>query len=189
MPRLAQRAFAGVVFAAAAVAVVAPSPRRAESAEDLEYRVKAEFVERFTRFIDWPSQAFAGGDAPFVLCVVGETPLLPYLEQLARERRIKERRVELRRLKPSADLMGCHLLFIAPSERPHLRHILDRLSGLPIVTVGDTEGFGREGVLINLVLDADGRVRFEISSSVAKKTTVKLDAQLLRLARLVSEAE
>jgi hypothetical protein len=185
--RSVQRAVADVALAAAFV-VAAPVAADASS-DDLEYRVKAEFVERFTRFIDWPPGAFAGGDAPFALCVVGETPVAPYLERMARARRIKDRLVELRRVKPGSDLSSCHVVFIAADERDRLRQILAAVAGRPILTIADAEGFGHAGVLINLVLDDQGRVRFEISSRVARRTALTLNAQLLRLSRQVPEED
>jgi len=189
LARHLRRAIAGLgvasilTFLAPALAVVAPAPVHAGS-DDLEYRVKAEFIERFTHFIDWPQSAFAGPDAPFILCVIGETPLGPYLDRLAQYRRIKGRAVQLRRVKANADLSQCHLVFIAADERAHLKQILARVEGRPIVTVADSEGFGRAGVLINLNLDAEGRVGFEISSASAKHTALTLNAQLLKLSRL-----
>lgn len=178
---VARRAAARLAFAA--LVVVEMPPARAATG-DLEYPVKAEFIERFTHFIDWPPSAFAGPQSPFILCVIGETPLGGYLEQLAQHRRIKGRPVELRRMKPTADLSQCHLVFIAADERAHLKQILAAVQGRPIVTVADSEGFGRAGVLINLMLDAEGRVGFEISSAGAKRTALTLNAQLLKLSRL-----
>ncbi len=174
------------VAALVAVAALGPAPARA-LADDLEYQVKAEFVERFTHFVDWPPSAFPSANAPFVLCVVGETPLTAYLEQMARLRRIKGRPVELRRVRPEADLSRCNLLFIAGDERTHLQRILAAVTGQPVLTIADSEGFGRAGVLINLSVDDQGRVRFEISSSMAHRTALTLNAQLLKLARHAEE--
>jgi len=156
-------------------------------ADELEYPVKVEFIERFTRFISWPSEAFHGPDAPFTLCVLGESAISPYLERLARERRLKDRRVEVKRLKSADELPACHLAFIAAGERPRLKQILTHSSGRPVLTVGDAEGFAKEGVIINLFLDEEGHVRFEISPGELRKSGLKASAQLLRLARMVSE--
>jgi hypothetical protein len=156
-------------------------------ADELEQAVKAEFIERFTRFIDWPMQSLHNPEGSFVLCVVGETPMEPHLARLAHERRIKDRPVELRHLKAGADVNGCHVLFIAPSERARLKQILAHSAGRPVLTVGDAEGFAQQGVLINLVVDDDGKVRFEICSTQLRKSGLNISAQLLRLARLVEE--
>lgn len=151
--------------------------------EELEYRVKAEFIERFTHFIEWPPSAFPSPSAPFVVCIVGHTPVTVYLAALAQHRRIKDRPVALRELRASSDLSACHLAFIAADERPYLKKILAGVEGLPIVTVADSAGFGRAGVLINLLLDAEGRIEFEISSTSARHSALLLKAQLLRLSR------
>ncbi|HEX4456687.1 MAG TPA: YfiR family protein, partial [Polyangia bacterium] len=155
--------------------------------EQLEYAIKAEVIERFTHFIDWPNEAFAGANAPFTICVVGDSPLTPHLQfVLARDHRIDERHAELRRLKPDGDVSGCQVAFIAASERPRLKQLLARTTGHPILTVGDSDGFAHEGVLINLYLDEGNHVRFEICADGVKKSGLKLSAQLLRFARVVT---
>ncbi len=156
-------------------------------ASELEYSVKVEFIERFTRFITWPAEVFRGSDGPFTLCVVGDSAMVSQFERLARERRLQDRRVDLKRLRAVDDLANCHLVFIAAAERPRLKQILSRLSGHPVLTVGDSEGYARDGVIINLFLDDQGHVRFEISSAELRKSGLKVSAQLLRLARMVSE--
>lgn len=178
---IARRAMVHVGIGAALFVTLAI--RRAAAAGELEYRVKAEFIERFTHFIDWPPSAFASAASPFVLCVVGETPVTTYLAQLAQRRRIKDRPVTLLQLKASVDLSVCHLVFIAADERPYLKQILAGIDGHPIVTVGDSEGYGRAGVLINLLLDPEGRIGFEISQAEARRTALTLSAQLLKLSR------
>src|SRR5262245_32327271 len=59
----------------------------------LEYAVKAEFIERFTSFIDWPNHVFPDADGPFVMCFVGsEDPIAEFIADLAKNRRVKGRR-------------------------------------------------------------------------------------------------
>jgi hypothetical protein len=156
-------------------------------ADELEYRVKAEFIERFTHFIDWPPAALESSERPFMLCVVGDSPLTSYLERMAHERRIKEHRIELRRIKTLPEGAGCHLLVIGSGERPRLRQILSHVINHPVLTIGDADGFAKEGVLINFVVDDEGRVRFEICSTELKRSGLKVSVQLLRMARVVME--
>jgi hypothetical protein len=53
------------------------------------------------------------------------------------------------------------------------------------VTVGDTPGFGEAGVMLNLYVSNDRRVRFEANTSAAARAGIRLHSQLLRLARIV----
>ncbi len=158
--------------------------RRVGATNDLEYAVKAEFLERFTRFIKWPDTSFASAGSPFVVCVIGENPFGRYLADLIRQRHIQSRRAELRLIPGPDEIDGCHLLFVAHDERRNVTSIIKRTSGRPILTIGDTEGFAQAGVLINLYIE-ERNVRFEINVAAVKQSGLKFSSKLLKLARLV----
>ncbi len=89
---LLRRAAAAALFAAAAAAILEPTlPGHgvAHAAPVAEYALKAEFVERFARFVEWP--AGTSTTAPFVIGVIGKSPLLGYLQQIASARQARAR--------------------------------------------------------------------------------------------------
>ncbi len=151
-----------------------------------EYEAKSEFLERFTRFIEWPAEPV--GDAagsPFVIGVVGRDPFGTYLDVLAASRPIKGKSVRVRRLSDFNDVAGCcHLVFVSSSEESNLKRILARTVGRPVLTVGDTPGYAEHGVLINLYQDG-GRIGFEVNEEAVRKSGLRFNSKLLRLARLV----
>jgi hypothetical protein len=171
--------FAGVL--ATLLAVGAPSR---VFADELEYQVKAEFMERFTRFIDWPEVSFPAPDAPFVFCTVGADVFGGYLEKMAGERKARGRPIAVRHMTSALQPEGCHLLFIAQSEEQRLDELLPQVAGKPILTVGDTSGFAAKGVIINFFLESSS-VRFEINMSAAQQAGLKLSSKLLKLGRVV----
>jgi hypothetical protein len=151
-----------------------------------EYQVKAEFLERFTRFIDWPSGGEGHGN--FLIGVIGDNPFNnDYLEQIAKNRRIKGRHVEIRRLTEPAQAEGCQIVFICASERDRLRRILSHTESKPILTIGDTAGFAAAGVLINFYTSGE-TVRFEMNETAIERSGLKVSSRLLKLARLVDPA-
>jgi hypothetical protein len=154
------------------------------SAQPSEYAIKAEFIERFTRFIDWPEAAFSSPSAPFVLCVIGDNPFRGYLERLARDRKIKERSVRLVLAARMSELTSCHLLFVAASESDRVAAIVERTRGAPVLTIGDTDGFAEQGILANFFLDRDV-VRFEINVDQVRRSPLVFSSKLLKLARVV----
>ena len=82
-----------------------------------EYQVEAEFLERFTRFIEWPeSSDNSDTTKPFVLGIIGESPIQSVLEENYIQRKIKGERVELRYISNLEEILGCHMLVIAKSE-------------------------------------------------------------------------
>ena len=144
--------------------------------------LKAEFIERFTRFIDWPRDVL-GASGAFHLCVVGSTPVAMALEQLARTRRFKGHAATSTRLVALDGLASCHMVFIDSSERRRLDDILSRTAGKPILTVGDSEGYSVRGVIINFYRSGS-RLRFEINIAAALESGLRFRSKLLKLARV-----
>jgi len=149
------------------------------------YEVKAEFIERFTRFVVWPESVFASADSSFVVCVWGSSPLVTQLERVVARGKIKDRPARLRHVEQNEGLDGCHILFVAATDRAAVSSVMRRTRGKPILSVADQPGYGAAGVLINLIIDEDGAVRFEINREVADASGLKISAKLMRLARMV----
>jgi hypothetical protein len=179
----------GVCSGAAALAAVlslalahgahagAPGDVRAD-----EYRVKAAVVYNIARFVEWPSSAFAGQDAPVVVCVIGADPFGDVLEETLRGRTVLGRPVSVKRLTDAAD--GCHVAFIAYSEQKRVDDLIDRLGGTPSLTVSDIERFTDRGGIVGLATDGD-RVRFDVNVSAAERASLTISARVLALASIV----
>jgi hypothetical protein len=58
------------------------------------------------------------------------------------------------------------------------------LEGSYILTIGDTEGFGEKGVMINFII-RDNKVRFEINPEAARRAGLTISSKLLSLATIV----
>jgi hypothetical protein len=167
-------------------AAKASAPARA-TPEYSEYEVKAEFIERFTRFVVWPESAFASADSQFVVCVWGNGPLATQLERVVARGKVRDRTARLLHVEPNGQLDGCHILCVAVADRAGVRTVMARTRGKPILSVADQPGFAEAGVLINLTVDDDGSIRFEINREVANASGLKISAKLMRLARLVGD--
>ena len=148
---------------------------------EFEYRVKAEVLERLTRFIEWPQLHPSG---TFVIGVVGRNPFGGSLERIARERGFKGLRTVVRELGSANGAEGCHLVFVSREGLPHLEELLGRTRGRPVLTVGDTPGLAQRGVIINLLTERH-HLHFEVNPSQAKASGLKISSKLLRLGRVV----
>jgi hypothetical protein len=148
-----------------------------------EALLKIEFIERFTRFIDWPPGVL-DSQPRFVVCIAGNGPIAEYLPRQSAGDKFKGKSPEFRRVHVGDSLNGCHLLFIAPSEATHLPALLTGISRRPILTVADMAGAGERGVLVNFYREGE-HVLFEINLAAADKSGLTFSARLLKLARLV----
>lgn len=142
--------------------------------------VKAEFVERFTQFVDWPAAALPP-DATFIVCVLGTSDITGPLRYIAKQRRFKQRRAVVRSATPEM-ASSCHVLFVSPEALPDQRKLLVALRELPVLTITE-RGEGDERSTIITLFVEDHRLRFEIDPWVARTSGLELRAKLLRLGR------
>ena len=168
--------------------VLPPSPIvRADSIHAGEYEVKAAFLLNFARFAEWPPAAFPTPDAPIVFGVLGDDPFGPVLDATVQGKRVGGRSIVVRRLRRPEDAGGCHLVFIAASERAHMGPLLRRVSRPGVLTVGETDRFAEQGGVIQLTTEGD-RGRLTINTQAAARAEVRLSAKILSMARLVPRA-
>lgn len=148
-------------------------------------QVKAIFIERFTRFIEWPAPSLPA-DRAFQVCIQGSGETADDLARVASTRKFKDRDCNVRRVSPGGRTVGCHILFLAGSESARLGSVLAQVAGQPVLTVSDSPGFGERGVHINLY--QDGRfMRFEINAEKVRGSPLVFSSQLLRLGRQVGD--
>lgn len=154
----------------------APAPK--------EYQVKAALLLNFAQFIQWPAAALPTPEAPIVVGILGEDPFGNMLEQAFQDESIDGRKLEIKRSRQIDDLKSCQMLFISKSENARLAEVLASLKDQGIVTIGEVDQFGERGGIINFYLEA-GKVRFEINSDMAQRRGLKINAQLLKRAKII----
>jgi hypothetical protein len=151
--------------------------------------LKAAMIGRIAEFVRWPREAGLEDPLrPFELVVLGSTPLLPRLTHYYSRVRIAGHRVYLRRAEGVKDIDKPHLLFIAANAEDEIPDALAALRGSWALSVGDTEGFSKRGLAVNLYV-AEQRVRFEISRGALAAHKLSASYRLLSLARLVDEEQ
>lgn len=147
-----------------------------------EYTLKAALLIKLPRFIYWPERI----ETKFSLCVLGESPFGDALEELA-QNPIDGRYIETKNINYASQAKYCDLLFVAASERTRLKQIFRILNKSAIATVSDIENFAEKGGMVELALVNDGTsLRILINQQAANDRNIKFNAQLLRLAQLVT---
>jgi len=174
--------------AVALCALVAPARLAAQTSPYTPYQHKALYLYNFAKFTEWPKEAFADENAPFVLGILGQDPFGKDIE-IIKGKTVKNRRLEVKYYSTVQEIAGCHLLFISSSETGRLAETLKALEKSSVLTIAETEGFLEQSGIIKLVAEqktsGSQTVAFEINLVAAGKANLKLDTQLLKLARQV----
>jgi hypothetical protein len=163
----------------------APTAAEAQSRPLTESEIKAGFLFNFTKFVEWPSEAFADSGAPIVLGILGNNPVTELLIETAVGKTVNGRAVIVQQFKEGQDPRTCHILFVSSTQEKRLPQILERLKGSPILTVSETSGFAQSGGMINFIVEGN-KVRLEINLDAAARARLKISAKVIAVARLVT---
>ncbi|MEO7988969.1 MAG: YfiR family protein [Chryseolinea sp.] len=149
-----------------------------------EYQIKAVFLFNFTHFVEWPAASFHEPTAPFVIGIMGRDPFGSYLDETVRGENLQGHPLVIRRFKSLDDVDACHILFINIADKEEIKHVLDKVKGKPVLTVGDVNNFARQGGMIRFITESN-RTRIRINLEAAKQADLTISSKLLKLAEIV----
>lgn len=147
-----------------------------------EALIKAAYLEKFARFTEWPDD-YVG--KRFDIGVIGKSPFNGALEMLAKNFQIKGKPVSIHYITNIDEAVNYEMLFICNSEKSQLRKILDKIEHLPILSVGDTDGFTKLGVHFNFYLTEEGTIHFEVNPEKISQSGLKADMYLISIGKVV----
>ncbi len=149
-----------------------------------EYQVKALFLYKFIKYIEWSPEILGKTNSAFIIGIAGENKLGSDLINLVEGKTVEGHLIVVKEIKNDEDLKQCRMLFVSVSEKKRLRMILDHVRSQPILTVGETEEFTEHGGIINF-MKRDGMVRLEIDLRAARVSQLRLSSKLLSVADVV----
>lgn len=164
------------------VAILAILSLCAQGLAENEYQVKAAFIIQFTKFIDWPDDAFKGDSEPFVIGIVGNDPFGSTMDNVAARQKAEGRSIVVKRFKADQDFTRCQVLYVGSNPKAVFKKLRDANS--KCLTIGDSSDFVSSGGAIGFLLDQN-RIRFDINLSAAKNAKLTVSSKLLSLARSV----
>ena len=147
-----------------------------------EYRVKAAILYNLAKFVDFPADVFTDATSPFVICVLGADPFGAALDDTVRGRQVGARPIAVRRIVDVTT--GCHVMFVASSERNRVPAVVDRLRSASVLTVADADGLVEQGLIVGLRMQGD-QVRLDINLATVERTKLRVSARLLALASII----
>jgi hypothetical protein len=158
----------------AAVAAAAPD----------EYQVEAVFLLHFTQFVEWPPQAFAAADTPFVIGVLGQDPFGRALDEAVRGETMNGHPLVIKRFSSVDDLRPCQILYIDRSAVNQADRVIGSLLHTGTLTVTNFEVPAPADTIIRF-LNEDQRIRLRINVEYARNAGLTISSKLLRPSQVV----
>lgn len=177
MPR--SRLLRAVLVTLGAAPALAASPVSNQASEQA---VKAAFLPKFARYVEFPASVRPGDGQPFYLCIIGRDPFGPLIDRAAASEVIDGHAVAVRRFanidNPAA--AGCHIAYIAGATDQATEQMAAGLARHTTLTVTDAR-IGRSRGMIHFAV-VQGRVRFSIDQRNATAHGIGISSRLLALA-------
>ncbi|WP_431869388.1 YfiR family protein [Allosphingosinicella sp.] len=154
-------------------------------AQPLATAVKAAFLPKFARYVDWPPQARPAAGEALQLCIIGSDPFGKVIDAAAAGQRIGDNPITVRRLATAQFAAGCHIAFVRGTAGRSTSRLLQALRGMPVLTVTDAHDGSARG-MIHFTL-ADGRVGFHVDAAAAARSRLSISSRLLGIALSVRQ--
>ncbi len=130
--------------------------------QDREYLIKAAFIEKITRFIDWPEKTEKQEDI-IVIGILSKTPeIVNTFQFYFKDQLIHNKSVKIEKIENINTNKNLDLLFVSSDYKGDIEKIAENLSGTKVLIITEKKGYSRQGAHINLVEEYN-RIRFEIN--------------------------
>jgi len=148
---------------------------------ETDYKIYANIIYRFTKYIDWPVDKKSGD---FIIGIVGESPLYSDLKILSASKKVGNQKIVVMMMSPSANFYNCQILFISEEESSSLKRIATLSAGASILIVSESGGLARKGSCINFVT-VDERLKLEINKGNIEQRNLGIASELLELGIII----
>ncbi len=155
-----------------------------------ENLIKAVYIEKFTRFIEWPDHFLVEDTTkPFYIGVVGKSNMAMTLREVYRKLPIRNKQVKVEEIINIDDLNGqdrkYHILFVSSDSEKWLDDIIEYSFENNILTIGEGDEFAKRGLHISFVVFED-RVHYTINESSVYDSDLFMSYRLLNSAIIVN---
>jgi hypothetical protein len=147
-----------------------------------EHEAKAAFLLKLVNFVEWPAGT---GQGSLIIGIIGADETSEALQRLVTGKSVNGKQVVVKRLGADADVSGLQVVYIGSSQGKNLPALLEKTRNASVLTVGEAEGFGQRGGIVNLLV-SEGRIRFEVNPHAAERAHLQISSRLLSLATIVN---
>lgn len=169
-----------VIVAAELVGVSAPV-RAAPAAPTPEAQIKAGIIFNLAMVVSWPESALDAGT--FTIGVIGDDESDPSLAHLA-GKEVQRRKLVLRDPLTSTSALDAQVMYISRAKQAEIPALLAVMSGHPVLTVSDVDGFCEAGGMVELRRERN-HIQLRVNREAAEQSGLRLSSQLLKMAEIV----
>jgi hypothetical protein len=160
-----------------ATAIASPTSNHVRISPEAQY--KAAIILKFASITEWPVDSpISDLNSPFVIGVIGERPIYSLLTESTKNMKIRQKKVKIIAISDYSQIKNCNALFISTVSRRDFEKIIKEVEQRPILTISDTIGYEKKGVMINLFF-IRGKCRFNVNCIRAEECGIMLTSKIV----------
>jgi hypothetical protein len=145
--------------------------------------VKAAYIERITRFVEWPAKDSLANVDQFVIGVYDDDEFYYTLAEVFKEKLIKDHKVKIITIDRLDQVSSCNLCYLSAKAKYRLSEFISKANKSGTLLISGTTGFCKVGVHINFYIE-DEKLKFEINDETIESAGFKVSYLLLQNTRL-----
>lgn len=146
--------------------------------------LKAAFIERITRFVEWPSGHLSDTSTVIVVGVINNQTYAEKIEAIFSNQKIKNRIVKVLSLKEGEDISHCQICYFDNISQGNIMLAGVQANKHGILLFSQGVNIKETGVHINFYTEKDN-LKFEINERSVKSTGFKISHLLMKSARIL----
>lgn len=158
-----------------------PVNARPQAKPAAPYQIKAAYLFNFTRFVEWPQDAFRSSGSSFVIGIVGNKDLSDYLAEIVAGEKINNHPIRVRYYRNLNEVEDCNILFLNSANASMIRDGIKSLNRRSILTVSDAEDFLNWGGMVRFYTQ-ENKIRIQINAASARSGNLQISSKLLSVA-------
>ena len=143
--------------------------------------LKSAYIEKFTRFIEWPSEE---DNSDFTIGYIKNSKFIDNLKEFFSENSIKNRKVVFKELTTISNTDDCDLIYLPEENNILANQIIEKIHSRQVLLISHSS-FYNDKVHLNFYIE-NNRLKFESNPKAFRESGLKVSYHLLRLSRIAS---
>lgn len=146
--------------------------------------LKAAYLERITRFVEWPETVVIKDTSIFIIGVYQDEAFARTLEKAFHDKQIRNHPVRIIAIEDPESVIKCHLCYLSVRNTDLIRKIIETANLNGVFLVSDFRGAGIAGTHINFYIE-DEKLKFEVNKSSVDKGKFRISSVLLKSSKII----
>ena len=154
---------------------------KAQSDENI---IKAAYIERITRFIEWPHLQSSNDTGTFKIGVYKDNELYNILKVALKDKSIKNRKVIVIELTDYGNIVSCNLCYLSVIPNNELDRLMSIANNAGVLILSLGKDYGIKGIHINFYIE-DNKLKFEINRKSVLAGNFKISSLLMSNSKII----